>query len=71
MSRRPASQGETPIARLARRLAAHQRLFDPALEPRNRLPWLKPLQAWQSWRLERSFGGFLMIPLAVLRRCFS
>ncbi|GAB1407355.1 hypothetical protein MASR1M8_12740 [Thermomonas brevis] len=62
MSRRPASQGETPIARLARRLAAHRRLFDPALEPRNRLPWLGPLQAWQARRLERSFEAFLADP---------
>lgn len=49
-------------ARLAFHLAAHQRVFDPQREPRNRLPWLKPLQAWQSWRLERSFGGFLKDP---------
>lgn len=49
-------------ARLARRLTLHQRLFDPRSEPRNRLPWLKPLQAWQAQRLERSFDGFLRDP---------
>ncbi|QNN46614.1 hypothetical protein H9L17_15870 [Thermomonas brevis] len=49
-------------ARLARRLALHQRLFDPKREPRNRLPWLKPLQAWQARRLERSFEAFLHDP---------
>ena len=47
---------------LARRLALHQRLFDPQVEPRNRLPWLKPLQAWQARRLERSFDAFLRDP---------
>lgn len=46
-------------ARLAHRLLIHQRLFDPACEPRNRLPWLGPLQRWQAQRLERSFAGFL------------
>ena len=51
-----------PLARLARRLAIHQRLFDPALEPRNALRWLKPLQAWQARRLERSFDVFLADP---------
>ncbi|SHE53067.1 hypothetical protein SAMN02745204_00623 [Thermomonas hydrothermalis] len=49
-------------ARLARRLALHQRLFDPRLEPRNALPWLKPLQRWQAARLERSFSVFLQDP---------
>ena len=57
MSRRP-----DPIARLARRLAVHQRLFDPVHEPRNRLRWLQPLQAWQARRLERSFEAFLRDP---------
>lgn len=57
MSRRP-----DPIARLARRLRLHQRLFDPALETRNRLRWLGPLQAWQAKRLERSFEAFLEDP---------
>ena len=49
-------------ARLARRLAQHQRVFDPQVEPRNHLPWLKPLQAWQAQRLERSFDAFLRDP---------
>ena len=57
MSRRP-----DPVARLARRLRIHQRLFDPVLEPRNRLRWLGPLQAWQAQRLERSFEAFLEDP---------
>lgn len=51
-----------PIARLARRLQIHQRLFDPVREPRNNLHWLKVLQAWQSQRLERSFEAFLEDP---------
>lgn len=49
-------------ARLTRRLALHRRVFDPAIEPRNRLPWLKPLQAWQARRLESSFALFLHDP---------
>lgn len=49
-------------ARLARRLALHQRLFDPRCEPRNQSPWLAPLQAWQAQRLERSFAAFLRDP---------
>lgn len=49
-------------ARLARRLAQHQRVFDPEREPRNRLPWLKPLQAWQAQRLAHSFEVFLRDP---------
>lgn len=51
-----------PLARLARRLSIHQRLFDPSHEPRNGLRWLKPLQAWQAQRLERSFDVFLSDP---------
>ena len=51
-----------PTVRLARRLACHQALYDPAREPRNRSRWLKPLQAWQAQRLERSFAGFLQDP---------
>jgi hypothetical protein len=51
-----------PAARLARRLACHQALLDPLREPRNRLRWLKPLQAWQAQRLELSFAGFLHDP---------
>ncbi len=49
-------------ARLARRLACHQVLHDPQLEPRHRLRWLKPLQTWQTQRLERSFSRFLQDP---------
>lgn len=51
-----------PIARLSRRLACHQQLFDSVAEPRNGLRWLKPLQAWQAQRLERSFDAFLRDP---------
>jgi hypothetical protein len=52
-----------PIPRLARRLAWHQRLYDPMREPRNGLRWLKPLQAWQAQRLQASFAGFLGDPV--------
>lgn len=51
-----------PAERLARRLASHQALHDPMREPRNRLRWLKLLQAWQTQRLERSFARFLQDP---------
>ncbi|QIL20544.1 hypothetical protein [Thermomonas sp. HDW16] len=51
-----------PSVRLARRLTCHQALYDPVREPRNALRWLKPLQAWQAQRLERSFAGFLQDP---------
>lgn len=51
-----------PSARLSRRLVHHQALHDPQREPRNRLRWLKPLQAWQTQRLERSFARFLQDP---------
>ena len=51
-----------PTARLARRLACHQALYDPACEPRNAARWLQPLQAWQAQRLEHSFAGFLEDP---------
>ena len=49
-------------ARLGRRLACHQALHDPQLSPGNGSGWLKPLQAWQAARLERSFAGFLQDP---------
>jgi len=49
-------------ARLGRRLACHQALHDPQLTPGNGSGWLKPLQAWQAARLERSFAGFLQDP---------
>lgn len=51
-----------PGARLARRLAFHQAVHDPQRAPRNRLRWLKPLQAWQAARLQRGFAGFLHDP---------
>ncbi|MEO6227943.1 MAG: hypothetical protein ABIO61_08850 [Thermomonas sp.] len=51
-----------PAVRLSRRLAYHQALHDSSREPRNRLRWLKPLQAWQTQRLERSFARFLQDP---------
>jgi len=52
-----------PAARIARRLACHQALYDPVLEPRNASRWLGPLQAWQVQRLERSFDAFLRDPV--------
>ena len=52
-----------PIPRLARRLAWHQAVYDPAREPRNGSRWLKPLQAWQAQRLQASFAGFLGDPV--------
>ncbi len=48
--------------RLARRLACHQALHDPAREPRNRLRWLPELRRWQTQRLEASFAHFLADP---------
>ncbi len=51
-----------PGARLARRLACHQAIHDPQREPRNELRWLKPLQAWQAFRIQRGFAGFLDDP---------
>ena len=61
-ARRKPAVAADPAARLARRLACHQALYDPEREPRNRSRWLKPLQAWQAQRLERSFAGFLGDP---------
>ncbi|HTL14524.1 MAG TPA: hypothetical protein VL251_05450 [Thermomonas sp.] len=51
-----------PARRLSRRLALHQALVDPGRTPGNASPWLKPLQAWQARRLERSFSAFLHDP---------
>lgn len=48
--------------RLARQLARHQALHDPAREPRNRLRWLPELRRWQAARLRRSFEHFLDDP---------
>lgn len=65
--RGPADTGVMPTrsdlqARLQKRLLLHQRLYDPACEPRNRLPWLRGLQRWQAQRLEQSFAAFLRDP---------
>ena len=48
--------------RIASRLQAQQRLNDPSAEPRNRLPTLAPLRAWQAARLRGTFGDFLDDP---------
>lgn len=48
--------------RLARRLAWQQQANDPVAEPRNRLPTLSLLRAWQAARLERDFADFLADP---------
>src|SRR5207342_2516557 len=49
--------------RLERRLACHRALFDPAIEPRNRLRWLPELRHWQAARLREGFARFLGDPL--------
>ncbi|UTA52891.1 hypothetical protein L3D22_10870 [Lysobacter soli] len=43
-------------------LREHQALHDPAIEPRNELPWLPELRRWQTRRLEASFDRFLRDP---------
>lgn len=48
--------------RLSQRLAWQQAVNDPAREPRNLLPTLPMLRAWQTRRLERSFTDFLADP---------
>ena len=48
--------------RLQRVLQANQRGRDPDAEPRNRSPFLAPLQRWQSARLTRTFADFLAKP---------
>ena len=45
--------------RLAKRLAWQQALHDVRREPRNRLPTLALLRAWQTQRLKAGFGDFL------------
>ena len=55
-------KSDNVYARLARRLAWHQALHDPAREPRNRLRWLPELRRWQAARLQRSFARFLRDP---------
>lgn len=49
-------------ARLERVLLANSRWRDPQSEPRNRSPWLAPLQRWQSARLATSFADFSRAP---------
>ncbi|HEX5693772.1 MAG TPA: hypothetical protein VFY00_04035 [Arenimonas sp.] len=44
--------------RLARRLAWQKAVYDPVRDPRNRLPQLPALQAWQAQRLAGSFTDF-------------
>ena len=48
--------------RLERVLAANARWRDAVREPRNRSPWLAPLQRWQSARLAESFADFSAEP---------
>ncbi|TDK28338.1 hypothetical protein E2F46_00070 [Luteimonas aestuarii] len=48
--------------RLAKQLALHQALHDPAREPRNTLRWLPEVRRWQAERLRRSFDHFLHDP---------
>jgi hypothetical protein len=48
--------------RLAQRLAWQQALHDSVREPRNRLPTLPMLRAWQTRRLADGFGDFLASP---------
>ena len=48
--------------RRARRLAWQKQANDPATEPRNRLPALSLLRAWQAARLERAFADVLADP---------
>lgn len=50
------------IERLGRRLACHQALHDPKLDPRNLLRWLPVVRSWQTQRLEHSFEHFLDDP---------
>ncbi len=48
--------------RLVRRLDWQRQANDPVREPRNRLPTLALLRAWQAARLERAFADFLADP---------
>lgn len=45
--------------RVQRCLACHQRLHDPAIEPRNHSPWLPPLRRWQAARLAATHADLL------------
>ena len=59
---RPSVSRRAIAAILARRLAWHHAVHDPATEPRNRLRWLPELRRWQAERLARSFEGFMNHP---------
>jgi hypothetical protein len=48
--------------RVEHRLAWHQAVHDPRQEPRNRSPWLPPLQRWQAARLAAGFADLLAAP---------
>jgi hypothetical protein len=48
--------------RLQRVLEANRHGRDVQAEPRNRSPWLAPLQRWQAARLEAAFEDFLAEP---------
>ncbi|WP_034211439.1 FFLEELY motif protein [Arenimonas metalli] len=48
--------------KLARRLAWQRDVHDPVRDPRNRLPVLARLRAWQTRRLAASFEDFLANP---------
>jgi hypothetical protein len=48
--------------RLTRLAEANRVGRDPDIEPRNRSPWLAPLQRWQAARLRESFSDFLASP---------
>ncbi len=58
----PTSTRRELAAKLSRRLAWHQIVFDPVLEPRNRLTWLPELRRWQVARLSDSFATFMRDP---------
>lgn len=49
-------------AHLTRRLAWHNAVHDPDLEPRNGLRWLAEVRRWQAARLAASFEGFMQDP---------
>lgn len=56
--------------RLQRVLEANRNGRDSQREPRNRSPWLAPVQRWQSARLERGFVDFLSEPRTELAARF-
>jgi hypothetical protein len=61
-SRQTPSSPSALDRRLQRLLLANRRVRDGKIEPRNRSPWLAPLQRWQSQRLEAGFQDFLHKP---------